>query len=306
MRSLYLVGEKWRRKEWHDVQDIVLSIIIVNYHSFSYVKNCVDSIYRYNDIAEGLEVIIVDNSEDKKEYEQLMSIIDKVNIVNNTNKGFGAGNNKGVACASGKYLLFLNPDTELIEPVFRDAISIFEGNSNLGAFGFKLVDKDLKPNVSCAMRMTMGFWRTMLSNILVKFGFFIPKIMFTSGADLFIRKEAFDNVKGFDENIFMYCEEADILNRINNIGYSNAFFKNHSIVHYEGKTQKNDYSRTYYNMLKSKIYYCNKYGYNIKMELKKELRYCKMKLGVFRLFGIKSKEEEYWKILDIICHCMEL
>ena len=125
---------------------ISLSVIIVSYKQADIVLDCISSIYQYNDIGEQLEIILVDNSPTHNVYHAVVEEFATVHAIKNNNTGFGAGNNLGAAKATGEYILFLNPDTILVESIFKFAINKFEINSNLSMFGLKLVSKKLKRN----------------------------------------------------------------------------------------------------------------------------------------------------------------
>ena len=119
---------------------IKLSIIIVTYMSDEYIDLCIDSIYQYNDIGnENIKIIVVDNS---PPYYPMYNRVSKkykdvVFIQNKSNVGFGTANNIGASVIESEYILFFNPDAELIEPVFKNIISRFENDGKLGCLGIK-------------------------------------------------------------------------------------------------------------------------------------------------------------------------
>lgn len=285
------------------MQNIKLSIIIVNYNSLNYLKKCIESIINFNDIGDQVEVIVVDNSDDNKTEIWLAEYYPGIKCINNDNKGFGQANNVGAKEANGEYILFLNPDTIIVEPVFKHAISCFENDDKLGSFGYMLTDIDGNMNASFGSRLAMGMAVTTVTKLCIKVGFFIPTKMFTSGADLFIRKDVFFNCGQFDEKIFMYCEEADIANRVNKLGYSIAYYPDKKIVHLEGKSSGNSVTKQYKRVLSAREYYCQKYGIDFKKMLKREYRYCCLKyyVGLIRnpkenpYYDIKEELKEYIK-----------
>ena len=117
------------------MRGMTLSVIIVSYKKIEVLRDCLNSIKQYNDIGEDLEVIVSDNSPDDILYETIKKEYDWIKIIKNENKGFGAGNNRGYEIATGKYLLFLNPDTILIEPIFKFTVEQFEQDKDLALFG---------------------------------------------------------------------------------------------------------------------------------------------------------------------------
>ena len=280
---------------------IRLSIIIVNYNSKELINNCLTSINKFNDIGDSLEIIIVDNSEKMDDYNWLSNnvrnITDlKCTVLKNVNNGFGGGNNLGAKHATGDVLLFLNPDTIMVEPIFNYVINVLDNYLDIGVLGVQLVDSDGRKNSSYGLRMPLGMIRTLFCRILIKANVFIQSIMYTSGADLFIRKNDFFTIGMFDENIFMYCEEADICNRLNMINKKIYFEKTKHIVHLEGKTQDSDLYTTYLKQMESRKYYCQKYSIDFVKFVKKEKRYCTLKRLFFEMLNNSTREQEYKRI----------
>ena len=280
---------------------IRLSVIIVTYNCYDLLKKSIESIFRYNDIGDALELIVVDNGDDGS-YEKIGAVpeCEKVISFKHENTGYGAGNNAGAEISNGDVLLFLNPDTELIEPVFRYAIDAFDNDPDLGSFGVRLLDKDRNRAPSGGFRLHMGFWKVQLYRLLDGIGVFLPKSMFTCGADLFIRKKAFIECGKFDEGIFMYCEEADISNRLNGAGWKIAFFPDKKIVHMEGSTSADSFPKKYGAVLKAREYYCRKYGVDFKREAKKELRYCGLKAAALRMIGRTEASDAYSEVVKTL------
>lgn len=94
---------------------VELSVIIVAYKNKDILTDCIDSIMENNDDPDKVEIIIVDNSPDYELYDYISSKYPQLLMIKSDNRGFGAGNNTGVKNSRGQYLLFLNPDTILIE-----------------------------------------------------------------------------------------------------------------------------------------------------------------------------------------------
>ena len=113
---------------------LTVSVVIVTYRS-SIIAPCLQSIQRFNDTGDHLQVTVVDNSPTgDSTYELICNEFPWVQAVRNPkNGGYGQGNNAGARLSTGKYLLFLNPDTELIEPLFGFAVSAFENDSTRAA-----------------------------------------------------------------------------------------------------------------------------------------------------------------------------
>lgn len=230
-----------------------LSVIIVSYNSLKLIKDCLESVQKYNDIGDALEVIVVEQSPEDTIYETLSKEYTWVKTVRNSNMGYGGGNNVGVRNATGEYLLFLNPDTLLIEPVFGYILSKYEEDKNLGICGCRLLDGNRN-------YVQSFFWKDSISNVkgiiwrfLDKMDKFIPGKMYITGADIFVPRKAFEEAGWFDENLFMYCEETDICNRVEKQGLKTKYFPEKKIIHLEGKTTEDNYVKKEILKLKSFI-----------------------------------------------------
>ena len=271
-----------------------LSVIIVTFNKVDIVRNCLDSIKKYNDIGDELEVIISDNSTEGILAQTIPKEFPWVKFIKNENEGFGAGNNRGFEISCGEYLLFLNPDTVLIEPIFKFAIEKFESNKELALFGVQLVKSNLKRNHSFFIMDQYGICALMKSKVAFLFNKYHDGKMFISGADLFVRRESFEQAGRFDENIFMYKEEADLIKRIKLHAEvkDTRFFKQKSIIHLEGGTELQSGEQKLVvaeRIMKADRYYCRKYNMSLDNILKQRIRRAKLKKLCYLFVG-KKKE----------------
>jgi len=288
------------------MDQILFSVIIVSYKKLNILIDCLDSIYKYNDIGDKLEIIVVDNSPEDSIYSYIKSNYNNVIILKSENRGFGAANNLGARIARGKYLLFLNPDTILIEPIFQFAIKKFEENNNLAWFGIKLLDKNFKKSFSFAFINEDSFFQQLLSILFRKLDLFIDGKMFIAGADIFIRKKVFFDIGMFDENIFMYAEEADLAIRIRANNYKTKYFKEKSLIHLGGEAGTNrDFAIR--EGLRSTEYLCKKYNIDFDKKLLRQIRSQKFKYFIYLIFKREKCKEvklhleilkEYYKTSD--------
>ena len=125
------------------MEQMQVSIIIVNYNTKDFLKNCLDSIYKHTtDIK--YEIIVSDNGSTDGSLEMLSADYPKVRVVvNGKNLGFGAANNRALDVAKGKYIFYLNSDTLLLNNAVKLFYDYFEAheNENLGAIGANLLDE---------------------------------------------------------------------------------------------------------------------------------------------------------------------
>ena len=253
-----------------------VSIIIVNYNCEEHVCNCIESIYK-NTRETGFEIIVVDNASVVYSVEAISKRFPGVKvIVNEENLGFGTANNIGAREALGRYLFFLNPDTILL----NDAVGVFyrfleESKNNIASCGGKLLNWDGSPNKTFGHFPTLfqqlsdlGFrkfyWKFYDKKLTMGRGcdFKVIRLVdYIVGAAFCIKKQVFDEMKGFDERFFLYYEETDLFFRMQKAGYKSYLLPSVEIIHLEGVTTLSGVPFNYgmWEMMeKSRYYYFTK------------------------------------------------
>lgn len=223
-----------------------VSVIIVNYNTLALTRQCVDSIFEKTSGLD-FEVIVVDNgsTDGSREY---FSQDDRIRYVYSVeNLGFGRANNLGETCAKGEFLFFLNSDTYFLNNALLYFMTYVKSckMSRLGFVGTLLKDVDGKingygddfPSIMKSLKMAAHIcWPPKKSVSFSATPFMIDYVL---GADLFVRKELFDELNGFDEDFFMYYEESDLQCRSHKKGFCNFIIDSPNIVHLEGKSISN-------------------------------------------------------------------
>jgi GT2 family glycosyltransferase len=187
------------------------SIIIVNYNGRAHIDRCLRSLEeggRY-----GYEVIVVDNASDDGSAEHVAGSYPHVRLIRNeSNRGFGAGNNAGARLARGKYFAFLNPDTE-VQPGWLEALMVaLEHNPKAGlatALVLLMADPDRVNACGNDMHLTgLTLCRGMGAR---RDAFCAPAAVgAASGAAFAMRRDLFEALGGFDESFFLYVEDSDL------------------------------------------------------------------------------------------------
>lgn len=251
-----------------------VSIIIVNYNTKQLLADCIASIYKYTTNIK-YEIIVSDNGSEDGSKDYVLNLFPNViYIENNENLGFGRANNVGVKKASGKYIFLLNSDTVLLNNAIYLFFEYAEKNENL-LLGSYLLDRDMNIGASYGKfekyftyikRFQYDFLpkycRTILKNRAEKNRICKKEekiVDFLSGADLFIKKEIFSELGGFDENIFMYSEDSDLCRRAALKGYYSKVITSPEIMHLEGQSSTSS-SRKLIMKEKSLLYYLRKYS----------------------------------------------
>lgn len=236
-----------------------LAVVTVTYNpQHQMLRQCLDSIFRYNDIGNALQIIVVDNSPEENSIVSLFQeLYPSVFFISNPqNNGFGAANNLGAKFSSSEYILFFNNDTELIEPVFYNLIEYLDRNEDVGCLGISQYGG--QPSFFKRKEVRISYFK---KKYCIRKEIFDENIFYISGAFMLFRYNIFERCGKFDENIFMYNEEADILNRIQSLGYNVSFLGKYHFLHKAG--DRSVFSEFAYTQdARSTTYYINKYSLN--------------------------------------------
>ncbi len=240
-----------------------VAIIIVTYNSKNLIYDCLNSIFENNDIDDRLEVIVADNA--SADQSETFDLINKEFGGKNVrcfdtgeNAGYGKGNNFGISHTDADILIVMNPDVRFVHPVFNIIINEFS-NPNLGMAGVEFIDGSnpyfFKPEA-------YTLYRCLFIHRYIKKRRYDVNKMYMSGSLLIFDREAFIEAGRFDENIFMYFEEADITNRMLSIGKDIKWLKGIFVQHLaHGRKFNQRLIDVGYDALE---YYCDKYGINAK------------------------------------------
>lgn len=244
-----------------------VSIVIVSYRTPELTLRAVRSA---RDSVPGAEIVIVDNASGDSSVERLRTISDRdVRVeVNHYNAGYGAGANRGVQSSTGEVVLFLNSDAVLTPGAARhliDEVRAFDGRCLAGA---RLIDSEgvvqrsagLLPGPSdLAVRAwglnrlgaAMAIWpvigsivrRTRLSREYSS-AIEATESMDTSMVGMAVSaigRTAFNAVGGFDEDFFLYFEDADLCRRAGRAGISVRYVPAAVVTHLGGGSSSEDY-----------------------------------------------------------------
>ena len=254
--------------------NVSVSIIIVSYNCPSLLRDLLNSI-KANTVGLSYEIIIIDNNSSTSNAE-VLALFNNIQYVQlPENVGFGKANNIGLEMAKGKYILFLNPDTVLLNNAIALMANFLMTNPEIGACGGNLYDIQMKPTRSFKRCFPSNSW--LWGNILLgnkyesilygkskifNYGNLPIPVAYIVGADLMVRTSILKKIGGFNPLFFMYYEEVELCWRIHKAGYKIYSLPSAHIQHLEGKTSSNpekrakmmfDSSIIYYNLTLGKI-----------------------------------------------------
>jgi len=231
-----------------------LSVCIVNWNSGDFLPSCVESVY---DGMEGLEfeVIIVDNGSTDGSASEIGRLFPGATIIEHgRNEGFAAANNLAIDRSSGRYLLFLNPDTLADPGSIERMVSYLDEEAATGVLGCKLYHP-ATGSVESSARMNPDplplLWNLIYLDRLFPtnrvFGRYRMshrsederrEVDWVTGACMLARREAVESVGGFDALFFMYCEDIDICYRIKANGWKVYYLPEARVGHYRGRSSE--------------------------------------------------------------------
>lgn len=247
-----------------------LSIIILNYNVRYFLELCIKSVQEAIQNIDA-EIIVVDNNSEDDSCEMVKTLFPKVNLIENkTNFGFSKGNNIGALQAKGEYLCILNPDTVVAEDVFLKILNFSETKKNLGIVGCKLINGagDFLPESKRNIPYVKAAFKKLLGNPVDYYANHLHEnesgeVDVLVGAFMFMKNEVYKDVKGFDEDYFMYGEDIDISYKCIKSGYKNYYFGETAIIHFKGESTLRDkfYARRFYSAMQ--IFYKKHFKKNL-------------------------------------------
>lgn len=232
-----------------------LSIISVNWNSVDYLRECIASIYEHTH-GVSFEMVVVDNASPQGGVEALKEQFPEVKIIKSAkNLGFAGANNLGFRESCGRYVLFLNPDTELNSPALSIMLEQMESVPDAGIVGCRLLNTDLSVQITSIQKFP-----TILNQVLdLEYlqmrwpgcplwdiaPLFCDKVSpleveVISGACMLLKREVFQEVGMFTEDYFMYAEDIDLNYKVKQAGFRNYYVGAASIVHHGGRSSRQE------------------------------------------------------------------
>lgn len=231
-----------------------ISVIIVNYNVKDYLLQCLRSLNASVGSAT-TEVIVVDNDSHDGSVEELQPLFPSVRwIALDENIGFGRANNVGLEHASGRYVLYLNPDTIIGADTLSVMCKFLDEHPKTGIAGCKVLNPDGSFQVACRRGLPtpwvsfcklFGLQRLFPSSkLFAGYNLTYLPVDATYAVDALIgafmvgRTELMRSLGGFDPAFFMYGEDIDLCYRVQQAGFDVTYVHTTSIVHYKGESTK--------------------------------------------------------------------
>ena len=225
------------------------------------------------------EIIVVDNGSADGSPAMVATGFPWVALVSNpVNRGFTGGNNQGLERSRGEYILFLNPDTVVVEDALAGMVAYMRDHPEVGGVGPQLRYGDgsmqssrrrfptlmmaLFESTPIAWHWPRNPWarRYHMDDVLGRSDVGGTEYVdWVVGAALMVRRSALDQVGGFDEGFFMYSEEVDWCRRAADTGWRMAYLPAAQVIHYEGKSSEQVVSARHIRFQTSRVRYFRKH-----------------------------------------------
>ncbi|MDP2727242.1 MAG: glycosyltransferase family 2 protein, partial [Dehalococcoidia bacterium] len=210
-----------------------VSVVIVSYNVSGLLRRCLESVFRSLERAAlESEVLVVDNASSDGSGEMVRSSFPGVRLIQNqANRGFAAATNQGLTQSRGRYILLLNPDTEVLGDAPTRLTAFLESHPRAAMVTGQLLNAD--------GTLQQGAFR--FPNLWMSFFDFFPvhhrlagsrlngryplddmgpfEIDHPLGACMMVRRDVVEQVGLLDEAFFIYCEEIDWCMRIKRAGW---------------------------------------------------------------------------------------
>lgn len=223
---------------------IDLSLAIVTYNNASIIEETINSILENIPNGVRYKLFIIDNNSSDKTLEIVRKINGNIKIIDlKVNNGFGYGHNAVLDYLNSKFHIVVNPDITIEDQEqIAKMLKFMDENKDVGMLSPLIVNTDMSIQYLCKTnptvfdmlirRISPNLFPNRQSKYVLKHTGYnkIMKIDYASGCFMLFRTDTFIKIKGFDENFFMYLEDADITRRVNEISKA-IFFPDARIIH---------------------------------------------------------------------------
>jgi GT2 family glycosyltransferase len=217
----------------------LVSVVLVNFRGADDTIHAIERLRQTDWPRDLLEIVVVENASGDDSAERIRAMAhDVVFVQSNENRGFAGGCNLGVSASHGEYVAFLNNDAKPAPGWISAAILRFARSPGIGAVASKVLDWDgnLVDYIGSGLTWFGMGYKPLTTEPPPPQKLDVSRdVLFGTGAAMFVRRDVFDLLGGFDERFFMFFEDVDFGWRLNLLGWrfayepaSIAFHKHHA------------------------------------------------------------------------------
>jgi N-acetylglucosaminyl-diphospho-decaprenol L-rhamnosyltransferase len=229
-----------------------LAVVVVNHNSGAFLARCLASVFAAaGDVS--IDVVVIDNASGDGSAREAAGEYPTARVIENpVNRGFAAAANQGIRATAAPFALLLNPDAQINGGTLAALLKMAEERPRAGAIGLLVRNPD--GSVQPSARKVPGLLESLGHAFL---GPVLPNNRFTrsytmagwdraterevewiSGSAMLLRREAYDELDGFDEGYFMYVEDVDLCTRMRKAGWTVLFSPEVEVVHEIGVSSR--------------------------------------------------------------------
>ena len=223
-----------------------LAVIVVSANSAHWLEPCLSSVYERSG-GLGLDVVVVDNASTDETQDLVRRRFPDARIVACENRGFAFGNNRALETVDAPYVLFLNPDTEILTGTLADVVEELTDRPDVGLIGVSQVDAEGRrlptiryfPSVTRLVGDMLGLERVgrrprWLGERELRVARYATETDcdWTSGSFMLARREALQSAGFMDERFFLFCEEPDLCLRMKQAGWRIRHLPSLTVLHH--------------------------------------------------------------------------
>jgi GT2 family glycosyltransferase len=205
-----------------------VDVVVVTYNSAEYVRRCVEPLSRLDFV----RAIVVDNGST----DGTVALIEDlpVEVISQANVGFAGGCNSGWRAGESPYVLFLNPDAQITAESLLALVDVLESRPRAAVVTPRIVGEDGALNYSLRRfpRLRSTYAQALFLHKLAPTASWADEIIrapeayeragtheWASGACLLVRRSVLEQIAGWDDRYFFYCEDIDLCKRVHDVGF---------------------------------------------------------------------------------------
>jgi N-acetylglucosaminyl-diphospho-decaprenol L-rhamnosyltransferase len=228
--------------------DAPWAAVVVNYEAGDALVACVESLRSDTSAGGPPDVVVVDNGSADGSIDALRRVVPDVRVLTGGgNVGYAAAANRGIAATTAAVVAVCNPDVE-VRPGTAEAMLAAFRDPAVGAAGPRVrnLDGTTYPSARRDPPLLDALGHALLGRLWPRNPFTrryreldadpaaARDVDWASGAALWLRRTAIDDIGGWDEGYFMYMEDVDVGWRLRDAGWRVRYEPAGEVVHHQG------------------------------------------------------------------------